>query len=607
LKERLIRRGAADPDAVRAPAFPMPDAGRALPASLVGDTIRLAMAGMAARPAPGSIVVSVVEVFRAMIRKPMRSSVSLLLAGSIVAGGWGLSRPGSGGSRAMGGPAGEGPTGHPEGDLEAIRGAWIRESTDGVKVKMAITMTVVQDPDQPRDGLPPGAARFVFEWRAGGKVGTTQKVLLDPTQAPKTLDFLGDAPGAPGVCPGIYRLEGDTLTICFKAFGGARPEGFVAIKPGEILDVYRREKSGGSRPGEPGSPPAARTTAPMAGRSPAADPARIEGNWIVRGAYGDALALLNIDVRGQRPRISLLPSDDPKAYRLPESGIETPSIDDNSVRFVIRLVSDRNASGALREVDAYIPEGEARPAILRGSMAVSRSRFPVVLERTRPATLGREPSATPDPGGEDLRRADRVEDPEKRRVLLEGILERYGDRPMAPIAGWSLAITLADAHAPRAEVRSAAERAIRSAARYGPELEFAAVHRIANHLVETGLQPELALESARKAEAMLRPTDPVGLRRAVLEDLSAALRKAGRPGEARAVEERRSQLERTEGPAAGRRGPASEETITIPGRRRSSPPPDPLPTNESAGPSSPPPEARPATGPLRGSMGGLGG
>ena len=372
LKQRLTRRGLADSSGMFATGFPATAAKATLPASLTRGTIRLAIGRAAAWPAPVSVAILLKEALRAMVRNKWRSVVSMLFAVVIVSIGWRILMPMGQQPEAVAAPASDKPNAKPAGDLEAILGTWIRVSTDAVEEVKTIKMVVTKDPDPARAGIPPGAARFVFEWRPEGHGSYGQKVLLDPTQAPKTIDFLSDQPGAPKVCLGIYRLEGDTLTICFRAFVAARPEGFVAVKPGEILDVYRREKSKATLPAGPVAPAAAPATPSTIGKDVDHSVASINGHWIVRGAYGNALALLNIDVQGPLPLVSLLAADSPTIYKLQESKIENLRIDDNSIRFEIKLVSDRNPAGSSFAVDAYLPEGNAEPKVLPGSISVLR-------------------------------------------------------------------------------------------------------------------------------------------------------------------------------------------------------------------------------------------
>jgi uncharacterized protein (TIGR03067 family) len=78
----------------------------------------------------------------------------------------------------------------------------------------------------------PGNVRVLIEYR------------LDPTKSPKQIDqlFTGGVIG-PWIAKGIYKLEGDTLTICYGGRNVARPTEFTA-KPGDgrTMRVHKRVK-----------------------------------------------------------------------------------------------------------------------------------------------------------------------------------------------------------------------------------------------------------------------------------------------------------------------------------------------------------------------------
>ncbi len=79
--------------------------------------------------------------------------------------------------------------------------------------------------------------------RDGKKVESVLKI--DPTQSPKTCDeshLSGPLKGK--TFHGIYKLEGDTLTTCYRIDGGGRPAGFES-KPdsGVLLVVLKRQKN----------------------------------------------------------------------------------------------------------------------------------------------------------------------------------------------------------------------------------------------------------------------------------------------------------------------------------------------------------------------------
>jgi uncharacterized protein (TIGR03067 family) len=79
--------------------------------------------------------------------------------------------------------------------------------------------------------------------RSDGKTVLASTLQLDPTKTPKTLDVAypeGDLKGK--TAPGIYKIEGDTLTICRVAPGKDRPAEFSSpAGSGLTLMVYKRQ------------------------------------------------------------------------------------------------------------------------------------------------------------------------------------------------------------------------------------------------------------------------------------------------------------------------------------------------------------------------------
>ena len=80
-------------------------------------------------------------------------------------------------------------------------------------------------------------------WKRDGKnfAGTT--VVLDPGQAPKTIDVIPDGGPSRGKrVLGIYKLEDDTLTLCMADADQPRPREFKAEKgTRQTLMIFRRQ------------------------------------------------------------------------------------------------------------------------------------------------------------------------------------------------------------------------------------------------------------------------------------------------------------------------------------------------------------------------------
>lgn len=81
-------------------------------------------------------------------------------------------------------------------------------------------------------------------WYRDGKSFAGTTVVLDPSKPPPALDVTSDGgPQRGRVIRGIYRLEGDELTICMAAPEAPRPTTFDASKgSGQTLMTFRRRK-----------------------------------------------------------------------------------------------------------------------------------------------------------------------------------------------------------------------------------------------------------------------------------------------------------------------------------------------------------------------------
>lgn len=88
-------------------------------------------------------------------------------------------------------------------------------------------------------------------WKRDGKSFAGTKVELDPAADPKTIDVLPD--GGPSFGKrvlGIYKMDGDVLTICMADPEKPRPDGFQAGEgSGRTLMTFRRQAMPRSSPG----------------------------------------------------------------------------------------------------------------------------------------------------------------------------------------------------------------------------------------------------------------------------------------------------------------------------------------------------------------------
>jgi uncharacterized protein (TIGR03067 family) len=134
------------------------------------------------------------------------------------------------------------------GDTAALQGAWAVEAytMGGLSAPAVVLadMAVTIDGDVLKAGPTPAAI-----YRAGGGVvwgldpGPDFRLKVDPTARPRRVDLRVDTPDGPKAYPGIYRVDGDRLTVCY-ATGGDRPAEFRAGAGSArvLVELGRRER-----------------------------------------------------------------------------------------------------------------------------------------------------------------------------------------------------------------------------------------------------------------------------------------------------------------------------------------------------------------------------
>src|SRR5262249_17940893 len=150
----------------------------------------------------------------------------------------------------------------PAGDQARLQGCW--SANVGPEKNITITLTIKGN-----------AATFAASGPSG-EFGFKGEIRVNETVRPyKTIDWI-NLPGPAGQAGptnrGIYRLSGDSLTICNGGGGNERPTEFKAGKGGPPqLFVLNRDR-------EPAAPAAA-ATASTSTSTLTGDQARLQGRW----------------------------------------------------------------------------------------------------------------------------------------------------------------------------------------------------------------------------------------------------------------------------------------------------------------------------------------
>lgn len=224
LRSRLARRGLAPSVAVLAAALEAYAGPPAVPAALAEGIVKAAVPallgpGVGASFAP-SVRALAEDCLRALLLARLRRGLlGLLLLGTVVVVLW-LVFTGKG--REDIAPAAVRAT-----DREHLQGGW-----EVVEAEMGGRQ------------VPPQGLRMVFAGdectlSLGGAPALPATYHLDPSRTPKWIDFR-KADGT--VTLGIYRLEGDKLTLCSNEGGGDRPTAFATDPADGFMRLVLRRR-----------------------------------------------------------------------------------------------------------------------------------------------------------------------------------------------------------------------------------------------------------------------------------------------------------------------------------------------------------------------------
>jgi RNA polymerase sigma factor (sigma-70 family) len=225
LRDRLVRRGVA----LSVGALTLALAEKAAPVALADEAIKAAVltaAGTAAGAVPATVAALTKGVLRAMFLSKLKLVMAVVMAVTVAAGGTVL-----GTLQVLADkPAAAGKDEAPKDD-EKIVGTWTVESYEEGGQKAA------------EGAIKEARVTFAADGKMTAKQGGREQEYtykLDPAKNPKEFSMMNDK-GQTAL--GIYKLDGDTLTICVNRIGD-RPTEF-ASKEGTaiVLEVLKREKN----------------------------------------------------------------------------------------------------------------------------------------------------------------------------------------------------------------------------------------------------------------------------------------------------------------------------------------------------------------------------
>jgi RNA polymerase sigma-70 factor (ECF subfamily) len=138
------------------------------------------------------------------------------------------------------------PTKEAKKELELLQGDWVQVWSE-VRGKRhtsmsEVSLTIKEDQwiVKLKNGMSKVEGDSVVKTKDGIEITSTIKI--DPSQDPKAIDLKTTTGGKEKITLNIYKLDGDTLTVCKTVNGKERPTEFKTTKEEGLLAEYKRVK-----------------------------------------------------------------------------------------------------------------------------------------------------------------------------------------------------------------------------------------------------------------------------------------------------------------------------------------------------------------------------
>ncbi len=256
------------------------------------------------------------------------------------------------------------------------------------------------------------------------------------------------------------------------------------------------------------------------------------GTWKVNlfeNPVGISLCIVQISGTADAPKLRLVSA----LNSFKDAEVSGVKIDDRAVRFTFKNKADANQQFI---INAYAPKGGGKASELVGSLSLHGEASMVVLESTKDKEIDSKNPQVKVEGFDDLIKVESAKEDAEAEKILQAIMEKFGTRPVSyTAASIYLSIAAANKKATETELKTRAERFLKIADAYGPEMAVSADMQAARTLLSADKGAALAAVYAAKARENLRKTDSTAVTLGVLKVLSSALRKSGRAAETKPI------------------------------------------------------------------------